>query len=118
MYPLQQHPLPAEGQPLSSVPPQNVGIEAGGSEANQPSPPAAPPIVLTEREMQKKVDDFLSSFSRQRAKGTLLIRIGEGLDLHHAGPEKFAKIPEIMETISNDPNRPTSASKAGDQLIN
>lgn len=94
---------PAQGQPTQPAP------ASAASDSMHHSPP-----FPTKKEVESELDRFLSSFSKRKARADFIINT-EGL--HHASPEKLAKIMEMMETISNGPNKPNSGRKASELLI-
>lgn len=88
-----------------------------GDSPNPPAPPSTGVHFPAYAEIERELDDFLSAFTKIRARSDFLITVSEKLDLLHASPEKLEKLHQLMQEISqSQQNKPGSARKAADLL--
>lgn len=113
---------PNEGGHEATSQPTGVMEQAGPSRIAPPGASSTglgpqPAAFPTKEEVESKVDPWLSSFSHIKARADFVMRIKDELDLRHASPETLGEIVELMDDISNDPNRPSSGREAAKLLM-
>lgn len=107
----------AEAEKVVIPSPEISQGELLGDSPKEPAPPSTGVHFPSYAEIERELDDFLSAFSKIRARSDFVITVSEKLDLLHASPEKLEKLHQLMQEISqSQQKKPGSAGKAADLL--